>query len=66
MCISKLHIVNCMKYALLMKEHCQSCETSSNVKVNAKLYKKELFIMETFIVEFHQNLYIPLIQNLAL
>ena len=44
----------------------QLCETSRDEIVTENLYtKKELVIMESSIVEFHQDLYIPAVHKLA-
>ena len=47
------------------KKQCQFFEASSDFKVNAKPYtRKELFMMETSIVDFNQRFYIHVINNL--
>ena len=48
------------------KKQCQVCEASTDAIVTAQLYTiKEHVIMESSIVDFHRDFYIPAIQKLA-
>ena len=55
------------RYTFNENKQYRLCETTTNLIVNKKLYaRKNIVIMDTSILEFHQNVYIPAIQKLSL